>query len=223
MRASVWVGGFGLGVGEGDVFELGVLAFVDEGDDAFGVFEAGMGSFDDVVVDGGAVVVAGDFDGEGVPGVGVDGGFEFGDFGGLGGFGDAGHVGDPDGVRRDVGAGEVVVWGDGVAAAEGDLGGGAEAKLGSDDEVGGVEAVGAGGVMVVGFEFGAVEGAVFDGPFADAGLPAVDGAFAGGRGGLVEWGGDDEGGGFGDGGDWGFGGERVEGEAESDEGKEEVH
>jgi hypothetical protein len=105
----------------------------------------------------------------------------------------------------------VVVWGDGVAAAEGDLGGGAKSELGFDDEVGGVEAIGAGGVMVVGLEFGAVEGAVFDGPFADAGLPAVDGAFAGGWGGLVEGGGDDEGGGLCDGGDWGFGGERVEG------------
>lgn len=71
---------------EGDVFELGVLAFVDEGDDSFGVFEAGMRGLDDVFVDGSAVVVAGDFDGQGMPGIGVDGCFEFGDLGGLGGL-----------------------------------------------------------------------------------------------------------------------------------------
>lgn len=124
-------------------------------------------------------------------------------------------MGDPDGVASDVGACEVVVRGDGVAAAEGDLAGGAEAKLGSDDEVSGFKPVGAGGVMVVGFEFGAVEGAVFDGPFTDACLPAVDGAFAGGWGGFVEGGGDDEGGRIGE--------ERVEGECEGDEGEEEVH
>ena len=73
------------------------MAFVDEGDDAFGIFEAGVAGFDDVVVDGGAVVLADDFDGECVPGIGVDGDFEFGGFFGFGGFGDAGHVGDPDG------------------------------------------------------------------------------------------------------------------------------
>jgi hypothetical protein len=175
-----------------DVLELYTLTFGDEGDEALGIGETRVLGLDDVLADLDAVAITNDLDGDVVPGFGVQRGFQFGEFLGLGRLGDAAHVGNPDGVLTDEGAGEVVMRLDGVTAAEGDVFGSAETKLCGDDEVRGLDGIGAGaGVLIFG-HFIAMQRTIGDPPFADGCAPAENGLLASLRRVLAKAAGDDE-------------------------------
>jgi len=150
----------------------------DEADAAFALFEALVAGFEHVVVDFGEEVVADDFDGDAVPGVGIEFDLDLLQLLTPRLFRDAAHLLNPDGRGCDHHAALVEVRFVRVAAYEADLWRRAELELAGEHIVAEVHDVLAHSLVAVraflarAFLHG-VGRAVFDAPGADAAAPAV--------------------------------------------------
>jgi hypothetical protein len=163
---------------EGEVAEEGTFAAGDEADAAFFVLKAFVTGFEDVVVDAGEPAVAADFDGDAVPGLGIELDADFLEFFAARFFGDAAHLLNPNGGGGDHDAALMQVGAVRVAADEADLRRWSELEFAGEHEVAEVGDDLADGFMAIGSLFAGaflngVGRAVHEFPLADAAAPAV--------------------------------------------------
>lgn len=183
---------FRLRTPDGHILELRALALRDQRHKPLCILVSFVMRLDHMAVHRCSVMVAANLDRNVVPRVGIHRRFQFSQLLRLAGFRNARLAHDPDGVLADVGAAQVMMRSDGVAATEGDMRGGAKLKLRRDNHVSRVELPRAGRWVIVLRHFIPVQHTIFHLPLADGGGPAVNGLLAHQRRGLVERGRNDQ-------------------------------